>query len=241
MVQNPLTCIPARIACSCPPGRAENPGDPVTLDLRNVFPAGKRKGRIRYAHTRLHVDKVVVSVIGLDCPGVVYLVSSSLSGLECNIEEVSQTILKGQFSAIFVVRKPEGLDDALIGKVLTTAIADKDMLLSVTIRPFEEGCLFANEESEPFVVTVDGEDRFEIISAISGIFAEHRVNIENLKAIMPDAEQRKALLVFEIALPLSLDRVALRRTLEDRAHSLGLQLSMQHRDIFEAVHRVLPS
>ena len=91
------------------------------------------------------MDKVVVSVIGLDCPGVVYLVSSSLSGLECNIEEVSQTILKGQFAAIFVVRKPQGLDDAVIEKVLTAAIADRDMLLSVAIRPFEEGCLFANE------------------------------------------------------------------------------------------------
>lgn len=186
------------------------------------------------------MSKVVVSIIGLDCPGVVYLVSSTLSGLECNIEEVSQTILKGQFAAIFVARKPDDLDDATLRKVLTAAISDKDMLLSVTIRPFEEGCLFSSGSSEPFVVTVDGEDRLEIISAISGIFAEHRVNIENLKAIMPDAEQRRALLVFEIALPLSIDRSALRRTLEDRAHAMGLQLSMQHRDIFEAVHRVLP-
>lgn len=187
------------------------------------------------------MSKVVVSIIGLDCPGVVYLVSSTLSGLECNIEEVSQTVLKGQFAAIFVASKPDDLDDATIQKVLTVAIADKDMLLSVTIRPFEDGCLFSGDETEPFVVTVDGEDRLEIISAISRIFAEHKVNIENLKAIMPDSAQRRALLVFEIALPLALDRVALRRTLEDRARSMGLQLSMQHRDIFEAVHRVLPA
>ncbi len=186
------------------------------------------------------MNKLVVSVIGLDCPGVVYLVSSTLSGLECNIEEVSQTILKGQFAAIFVVRKPEELEDAVMENILTKAIADKNMLLSVTIRPFEQGCRFSGGESEPFVVTVDGEDRLEIISAISGIFAEHMVNIENLKAIMPDPDQRHALLVFEIALPLSIDRSALRRTLEDRAHSMGLRLSMQHRDIFEAVHRVLP-
>ena len=112
------------------------------------------------------------------------------------------------------------------------------MHLTITIRDFEDGCVFKSEESEPFVVTVDGRDQLEIISSISRIFAEHRVNIENLKAIMPKGEAT-ALLVFEIALPLSIDRTALRKTLQARARSMGLRLSMQHRDIFEAVHRVL--
>ena len=57
------------------------------------------------------MSKIVVSVIGLDCPGVVYAVSSTLSALECNIEEVSQTILKNQFAAIFVANKQESLDN----------------------------------------------------------------------------------------------------------------------------------
>lgn len=185
------------------------------------------------------MSKIVVSVIGLDCPGVVYTVSSTLSDLECNIEEVSQTILKNQFAAIFVATKPADLDDASLHRILSNTISEKDMHLSVTIRAFEEGCQFQPSTTEPFVVTVDGNDRFEIIASISRIFAEHRVNIENLKAIMPDAAQRQALLVFEIALPLSIDRNALRRTLEDKASGMGLRLSMQHRDIFEAVHRVL--
>lgn len=183
------------------------------------------------------MSKIVVSVIGLDCPGVVYAVSSTLSTLECNIEEVSQTILKNQFAAIFVSTKPESLDNETIHTSISKAIADRGMHLSVTIRDFEEGAEFKDAEAEPFVVTVDGEDRFEIISAFSKIFADQKVNIENLKALMPE-EQKRALLVFEIALPLEIDRNALRRTLKDKARTLGLQLSMQHRDIFEALHRV---
>lgn len=187
---------------------------------------------------RFRVNKIVVSVIGLDCPGVVYAVSSTLSALECNIEEVSQTILKSQFAAIFVATRPDDLDNETILRILSGAVEDKNMHLTITIRDFEDGCVFKSEPSEPFVVTVDGKDQLEIISSISRIFAEHRVNIENLKAIMPKGETR-ALLVFEIALPLSIDRTALRKTLQDRARSMGLRLSMQHRDIFEAVHRVL--
>ena len=185
------------------------------------------------------MSKIVVSVIGLDCPGVVYTVSSTLSTLECNIEEVSQTILKNQFAAIFVANKPASLDNEIIHTSLSEAIEKRNMHLSVTIRDFEESKDHSSVESEPFVVTVDGEDRFEIISAFSKIFADQKVNIENLKALMPEDEKR-ALLVFEIALATDIDLNALRRTLKDKARTLGLQLSMQHRDIFEALHRVQP-
>ena len=113
------------------------------------------------------MSKIVVSVIGLDCPGVVYAVSSTLSALECNIEEVSQTILKNQFAAIFVANKQESLDNGTIHTQLSKAIESRGMHLSVTIRDFEEGDTSGSAESEPFVVTVDGEDRFEIIAAFS--------------------------------------------------------------------------
>lgn len=196
-------------------------------------------GKAKDLPREVSVSKIVVSVIGLDCPGVVYAVSSTLSALECNIEEVSQTILKNQFAAIFVANKQESLDNGTIHTQLSKAIESRGMHLSVTIRDFEVGDTSGSAESEPFVVTVDGEDRFEIIAAFSKIFADQKVNIENLKALMP-AEEKRALLVFEISLPMEIDRNALRRTLKDKARTLGLQLSMQHRDIFEALHRVQP-
>ena len=196
-------------------------------------------GKAKDLPREVSVSKIVVSVIGLDCPGVVYAVSSTLSALECNIEDVSQTILKNQFAAIFVANKQESLDNGTIHTQLSKAIESRGMHLSVTIRDFEEGDTSGSAESEPFVVTVDGEDRFEIIAAFSKIFADQKVNIENLKALMPE-EEKRALLVFEISLPMEIDRNALRRTLKDKARTLGLQLSMQHRDIFEALHRVQP-
>ena len=87
---------------------------------------------------------------------------------------------------------------------------------------------------------------FKLASEVDRIAdkAENKVNIENMKALMPDVPEdqpesrRRALQVFEISLPLSIDRTALRRTLEDKARDMGLRVSMQHRDIFEAVHRV---
>ena len=190
------------------------------------------------------MSKIAVSILGIDCPGVVYLVSSTLSALQCNMEEISQTILKGQFAAIFIAEKPDALTEDKVHSELVKAIDARDMSLSVIVRSLDEKAVYHGEPGEPFVITVDGEDGLNVVASFTRIFAENKVNIENMKALMPDMPEdqpdtrRRALQVFEISLPLSIDRTALRRTLEDKARDMGLRVSMQHRDIFEAVHRV---
>ena len=73
---------------------------------------------------------------------------------------------------------------------------------------------------------------------ISGIFAEQKVNIENLKAIRMDEDSNECVLMFEVALPLSINRNAFRQMLQAKARSVGLTISIQHENIFEAIHRV---
>lgn len=54
------------------------------------------------------MQKYTASFLGRDCPGVVATVSRILGETGCNIVEVTQTILSGEFAAIFVVQAPEG-------------------------------------------------------------------------------------------------------------------------------------
>lgn len=184
------------------------------------------------------MSKVVVSIIGLDSPDVMHTVAGTLSELSCNIEEVSQTILKNQVAAIFIATLPDALTSVALERELNNRITLRGLPLSVTIRPFEAGNIHLDVETEPFVVTVDGPDRFNIIASLTRMFADQRVGIENLKAIRPEDAPDTCLLVLEIALPLNIDRGAFMQTLNVRAADLGLRISMQHRDIFEAVHRV---
>ncbi len=186
------------------------------------------------------MNTVVISVIGLDCPGVVYAISDTLSQFKVNIRAMTQTILQGQFASIFVVTLPDGLDQEELRNSLTARVNERGMHLAVNIHPYEQGNATLPPASEPFVVTVTGPDRLDIISSISKIFAEHNVNIENLTAVLPDENADSCLLVFEIALPMTVNRNAFRRTLLSRGEDLGLLISLQHRDIFEALHRVSP-
>ena len=48
----------------------------------------------------------------------------------------------------------------------------------------------------------------------------------------------ECVLVFEVALPLSINRNAFRQMLQAKARNVGLSISIQHQDIFEAIHRV---
>lgn len=184
------------------------------------------------------VNHIVISVIGRDCPGVVYAISSALSKEKCNIEELSQTILKGQFASIFIVSAPEDVNEEDIQRVVSLSLEARNMDLTVAARTFETDTFSCSEETEPFVVTVNGSDRPEIIAMISGVFAEQKVNIENLKAIRVDESSNECVLVFEVALPLSINRNAFRQMLQAKARSMGLAISIQHENIFEAIHRV---
>jgi glycine cleavage system transcriptional repressor len=112
------------------------------------------------------------------------------------------------------------------------------MDLTVEARSFETETFESGEETEPFVVTVNGSDKPEIIAMISSIFAEQKVNIESLKAISMPNESNECVLVFEVALPMSINRNAFRQMLQAKARSVNLSISIQHENIFEAIHRV---
>ena len=181
------------------------------------------------------VNRIVISVIGRDCPGVVYAITDALAKEKCNVEQLSQTILKGQFASIVIISAPEGVTEEQVQRVVSLSLEARDMDLTVAARYFEVETFNSGEETEPFVVTVNGSDQAEIIAMFSGIFAEQKVNIENLKALRTNDE---CVLVFEVALPMSINRNAFRQMLQAKARSVGLSISIQHENIFEAIHRV---
>lgn len=184
--------------------------------------------------------KFTASFLGRDCPGVVAGVTTILEKTHCNILEVSQTILAGEFAAIFVVSTDDATDKDSLEQAIKNGLAEANVDLSVIVRPTLEGSWSENVVCEPFVVTVHGPDGPGLIAGMSRVFARHGVNIENLKAILGEGGENQALFVFEVKVPDSVDIGRLRRefTLEGQKHDL--LVSVQHRDIFEAIHRVQP-
>ncbi len=183
----------------------------------------------------MSTNNAVVAVIGLDQPGIVGCVSSVLTELGCNIEEMNQSTLHQQFAGIYLVNKPSTLDNDALTAALNKGANAKRLHVTITTRDFEEP-LAPNCETEQFVISVNGTDRNDIIATFANIFGAQGINIDALRAfrVGEDASMQ----VFEVSIPVDLDTRTLHRVLLDRAKSMGLSLTMQHRAIFEAVHRI---
>lgn len=181
-------------------------------------------------------SKLSVSFLGRDCPGVVAAIAGLFGETGCNIEAMSQTMLWGEFVAIFIVDAPVTVD--ALRQSLIAGLARQEIDLSVIVRPAIGSQWGENIPCEPFVITVDGPDGPGLIGAFSKILFTHGVNIVNLTAILGEKVEGYAMFVFEAMVPNTVDTGRLRRELALEAKNLGMTVSVQHSRIFEAMHRV---
>lgn len=184
------------------------------------------------------MNKYTVSCLGRDCPGLVAVITRLFGEANCNIEAMSQTMLCGEFASVFVVEAPAGMLLADLRVFILDGLKKNNVDLSILVRHSTGKAWGDDIVCDPFVVTVDGPDKPGLIGAMSRVFARHDVNIENMHAMLGEDKAGAALFVFEIMIPAGVDIGRLGRELASEAHKLGLRVSMQHRDIFEAVHRV---
>ena len=183
------------------------------------------------------MKKIIVSVLGHDRPGIIATVSGVLFQNGCNIEDVSQTILQTEFAGIFIASYPDSLkQDELLGRLREKL---DPMGLSVLLREMEEAGLWEPPPSEPFVITTLGPDRLGLVAGVTELLARFGVNISNLKAVFRGGDDPQAnTMIYEVDIPATVDQNLFREALRERGMELGLDISLQHREIFEAIHRV---
>ncbi len=189
------------------------------------------------------MEKVLIAVAGPDKAGVVYSVAEAVSGLKCDFVDMSQTTVDDQFSSIMIVNKPKKVSNEELRKAILEVLKSRNFHMSVVVMDWLPGT-DSKTVGEPFVITIDGHNSKGLLFVITRIFYEGRINIDSFRSIVEssagsdDPNSEKLLLVFEVTIPFEVDRKALYRTLSDIAKERNLSVSMQHRQIFEAVHRV---
>ncbi len=184
------------------------------------------------------MSKVVICVLGKDRPGIVCKVSSVMASHGCNIEDISQTVLQGEFCGMFVLSLPQGFSLASLKHVLEEKLSPEG--LQVLCKILEDGDREKKQSyTEPFVVVSIGADRVGLIAAISCIMYSHGVNITNLKFInRTPAFPEKTITIYEVDIPRGVKLSDFVRDLEQRAKELGLDITVQHKRIFEDTCRI---
>jgi len=93
-----------------------------------------------------------------------------------------------------------------------------------------------NEKSNRAIITVLGRDQIGIIAWVSGRLAEYHVNILDISQTILN-EFFTMIMVVDLE-PAKIDLVALARSLEKEGNDKGLQVKVQHEDIFTFMHRI---
>ena len=184
------------------------------------------------------MTKLTITVVGNDRPGILATISGNLLKLDCNIENVSQTILQSEFAGIFIVSAPEDLSLDTLREAIQRDL--EGMGLNVTVKPLAPAApVFSYDTAEPFIVTTIGPDRRGLVAEITGVISGYGVNIVNLKAVFKGGDDpNKNIMIYEIEIPGTTDLQSLSEDLKIKAGKVGLNLTIQHRKIFDAINRI---
>ena len=168
---------------------------------------------------------LVMTVIGADRPGLVQMVAARVADRGGNWLESRMCRLGGQFAGILRVEVPQERRDDLV-----TALRSLEQDgLGVIIHA--EGAAIGTDLSKGLLATVElvGTDRPGILRSISGVFAAHGVNVEELASERVNAPMDGGVLFqarATVFVPTSVRLSAVRQDLEKIAADLMVDVKL---------------
>lgn len=183
------------------------------------------------------MNKVLISILGQDQPGIVAAVSGLIFERQGNIENVSQTLLQSMFGALLIASVSETETPQALQAALQETCAS--LGLFVHVEPYIAPATIAKPEVQPYIVTAIGPDRPGLVWEVATQLARHDVNIANMQAIFKGGSKPlDNLMIFEVDVPRHTIMNDLRAALRDIAERRSLEIKVQHRKIFESVSRI---
>jgi ACT domain-containing protein len=76
--------------------------EPIVETNGNTAASGSSRAREREAHAAGSAERMVISVFGVDHPGIVAAVSQVLAEAECSIIDINQTVVQGKFAMVII-------------------------------------------------------------------------------------------------------------------------------------------
>lgn len=184
------------------------------------------------------MEKLAVTVLGTDRPGIVFEVSSLLSSVNCNIEDISQTVLGEEFAGIFLIALPEQLSLDNLDQQLQENLSSKGLYVFVKKIQLQDRKR-EEVEDESFVVICIGPDKTGLIAAFTWVMTKFEVNISQLRFIHKSLTfSNQSVTIYEVEVPNSIRLSSFVQALKQQAEKEGVEVSVQHKKVFEDICRI---
>lgn len=184
------------------------------------------------------MKKIIISVLGQDRPGIVAAVSRLLFEEDSNIENVSQTSLQSEFAGIFIAAIPKSLPHDRLERQMRNTLSPLQLQVHVKPLTAEHQATVAGP-CESFIISTRGPDQKGLVARVTEVIARHNANITNCHAVFKGGDDpNENFMIYEVDIPLQTDNQTFFNELRACSAALNLQVSIQHRDIFETLNRI---
>lgn len=176
------------------------------------------------------MKKILITVSGKDKPGIIAKVSGLLFARGCNLEDISMTLLEGQFAMMMTaclpsmaskIRVLQGLE------LLREAPWSLDCHVTDLKGKISHGKKHA-KDSLPYMVTAFGKDRTGIVYEVSRALAGMRVNITDLDSrILGKGTKTTYAMLLEVDVPDKVVLAQLKTLLAKISRKLKIEIKIK--------------
>jgi glycine cleavage system transcriptional repressor len=183
------------------------------------------------------MNKLIITVLGKDRPGIISQISTILYEENCNLENVNQMILQDQFAGFFFVEPPSGTTQDQLQQVFSERTVDTG--LTIHVSPQGGNGNTPETPTDIFLITTIGPDQKGLVARFSSIIASFNANIINLKAVFKGGSDPNAnVMSYQVSISPGIDCPALFAALRTKAQELNLDIRIQHKNIFDAINKI---
>ncbi len=176
---------------------------------------------------------LVMTVIGVDRPGLVERVAARVADHGGNWLESRMCRLGGQFAGILRVEVADERRDELVNALRTLEVDGLEVIIHAEngVAPGDRGTA-TGDGAKGSLVTIElvGNDRPGILRGVSGVFAAHGVNVEELTSERVNAPMDGGVLFkarATVLVPAHVKLASVRADLERLAADLMVDLKVQ--------------
>ncbi len=172
----------------------------------------------------------IISVMSHDRIGIIADVTAAIKALHGNLEDLSQTVLRGYFSMILLARFPDGTTEDNLRQALH---AVKDLaMFEIGIEPFNETLPAPPPPAAAdnmYVLTASGPDHIGLVATLAEYLRQKNINIIDLAT---RRENDDYIMMFLVSLPPTIDVAKLQHSLKIAMEAVGLEVGLRHRALF---------
>ncbi len=177
----------------------------------------------------------VVSVMSKDRPGIIAAVTTVVFDLGGDLADLNQSVLGGYFTMILIAEFDESVQKK---DLLEKFSAVQDTTAMEALINEMEGDYPVNQRvlpRETYVLTAQAQNRKGLVKCLGDFFYSKNINVLDL---VTTSDKDMYTMIFQVDLTEVHSMGALRNDLKTLGEEQGLQLVLQHNDIYMATNEV---